>query len=46
MKTFAIAALAAATTATTANAMNAEFLRGAQTGLFLKGENQIKDLNC
>ena len=43
MKTFAIAALAGAT----ANAMfSAEFIKGAQSGLFLKSDKQILDFQC
>ena len=40
---FAIAALAAATTA---NAFNTEFVKGAQTGMFLKNAKQIEEFEC
>ena len=45
MKTFAgIAAMAA--TASTVSAFDPEFLRGAQTGMFLQSEEQFKDYDC
>ena len=45
MKTFAgIAAIAA--TASTVSAFDPEFLRGAQTGMFLTSEEQFQDYEC
>ena len=43
MKTFAIAALAGASVNA---AFNAEFIKGAQSGIFLKSEDQIEDFQC
>ena len=43
MKTFAIAALAVAGSV---NALDAEFMRGAQTGFFLTSEDQFEDYSC
>ena len=44
MKTFAaIAALAAVSSV---NAIDAEFMRGAQTGMFLTSEDQFEDYSC
>ena len=45
MKTFtAIAAMAI--TASTVSAWDAEFLRGAQTGMFLTNDEQMEDYSC
>ena len=45
MKSFAgIAALAV--TSSTVSAFDPEFLRGAQTGMFLTGEEQFEDYSC
>ena len=43
MKSFAIAALAGASVNA---AFNAEFIKGAQSGIFLKSEDQIEDFQC
>ena len=44
MKTFtAIAALAAASTVTT---LDGEFMRGAQTGMFIRSEEQFEEYSC
>ena len=42
MKTFAAAAMCVAA----ANAWDPEFMRGAQTGFFLSGEDQFEDYSC
>ena len=44
MKKFATLAIVAA--ASQANAFNAEFMRGAQTGMFLTSEDQFEDYSC
>ena len=44
MKTFAAVAVLAA--ASTVNAWDAEFIRGAQTGMFLTSEDQFEDYSC
>ena len=44
MKTFT--ALACMAAASTVNAWDAEFMRGAQTGMFLSGEDQFEDYSC
>ena len=44
MKTFT--AIAAAAAISSVNAWDAEFLRGAQTGMFLTSEDQFEDYSC